>query len=153
MLNVIFRMRSIEENCRYISISVMDWLQLGKIGCRVTIYEATELAQAKIGNEGINSGCIRRGKETWCRDISVEELIGVGNWLVVEVERDNRVKDASISSLGPWEDDDPSTKRRKIGGRVGLEGKRMNIILDMLHIRCLGDIQVDFPIRHLEMCV
>lgn len=148
VLNVIFRMRSIEENCRYISISVTDWLQLGKIGCRVTIYEATELAQAKIGNEGI-----RRGKETRCRDISVEELIGVGNWLVAEVERDNRVKDASISSLGHWEDDHPSTKRRKIGGRVGLEGKRMHIFLDMLHIRCLGDIQVDFPIRHLGMRV
>ena len=37
---------------------------MGKIGCRETIYEATELAQAKNGDEGINSGCLRRGKET-----------------------------------------------------------------------------------------
>lgn len=37
-----------------------------------------------------------------------------------------RVKDAWISSLGNWEDDDPFTKRRKTGGEVGLEGKRMS---------------------------
>lgn len=52
-------------------------MQLGKIGCRQTIYKATEW-QAKNGNEGINFGCIGRGKETESRDISVEELIGVG---------------------------------------------------------------------------
>lgn len=68
----------------------------------------------------------------------MEELIGVGKRLVVEVERDNRGKDTSISSLGHWEDDAPFTKRRKIGRRVGLEGKRMNFFLDVFMCKMLG---------------
>lgn len=64
MLSMIFRMRSVGENYGYISSSITDWLQVGKIGCREAIYEATELAQAKNGDDGINSGYLRRGKET-----------------------------------------------------------------------------------------
>lgn len=86
-------MRSIAENCRCVSSSVEDWLQLGKIGCKETIYEATELAMAKNGDECLNPGCISRGEETYSRGISVVELIRLINWLLVKVKRDNRVKD------------------------------------------------------------
>lgn len=85
----------VEANCRCVSSSLDDWLQLGKIGCRETIYEGTELAQAKNGDECLSSGCISRGEETYSRGISVVELIRLSNWLLVEVERDNRVKNDS----------------------------------------------------------
>ena len=56
-------------------------MQLGKIGCREAICEATELAQAKNGDEGLNSSCISGSEEAYSRDINVAGAGPVAQWL------------------------------------------------------------------------
>lgn len=78
-------------------MGVEDWLQLGKM------IKGDNLWSFWIspGSEGLNSVYISGGGEKYSRDISVVALIGLGNWLLVEDEGDNRVKD--YSKFQVWE--------------------------------------------------